>query len=70
MSNQEKEKKRKEYNDIPVYYCKRCLSLNIMNYNNALISCYCKDCTSIDIDSTNIENWLQLYKEKYKNSKI
>ena len=58
---------REDYNKEPVYYCKKCLSLAIIAYNEAGIPEYCNSCGSIDIDTTSIEHWQELYNEKYKN---
>jgi len=52
------------YNDIPVYYCSHCLSLNIMILDDN--TDYCDNCGSTDIESTDILTWEKLYKEKYK----
>lgn len=52
-----------EYNDEPVYYCKRCLSLNIMVDDNG--DEFCEECTSTNIGKTNVFKWEKLYKEKY-----
>lgn len=53
---------KKQYNEIPVFYCKDCLSLAILrldDYN------YCKHCGSTDIDVAMIEDWEKIYKEKH-----
>ena len=52
-----------EYNDDPVHYCKRCLSLNIRVDDEG--EEFCEDCTSTNIAKTNIFKWEKLYKEKY-----
>lgn len=52
-----------EYNEDPVYYCKRCLSLNIRVDDNG--EEFCEDCTSTNIAKTNIFKWEKLYKQKY-----
>jgi hypothetical protein len=57
--------KKESYDDEPVFYCKRCLSLKIKPiplFNN---QDYCEDCGSADIGKCNIEEWLKLYKDKY-----
>lgn len=53
------------YNKIPVYYCKRCLSLAIMNVPEQENSDFCNECFSTDVDITDINTWEQLYQEKY-----
>lgn len=55
---------KKEYNDIPVYYCKHCLSLKIRDAGLPDLL-YCDDCSSTDILSTSIEEWEDMYKSKY-----
>lgn len=52
-----------EYNEEPVHFCKRCLSLNIRVDNNN--DEYCENCTSTNILRTSIFKWEKLYKEKY-----
>lgn len=56
---------KQEYNDIPVFYCVKCLSLNIISENNGK-DLYCADCGRKHshpkyIDVTNIYKWQQLY---------
>ena len=53
-----------EYNDIPVLYCKHCLSLLVKN--DEFVGDYCAECGSTDIEETHIENWEILYQKKYK----
>ena len=50
------------YNNEPVFYCKNCLSLKIMAFDN---NDYCDDCGSTIIESAHIDSWKELYKEKY-----
>lgn len=52
-----------DYNAIPVYYCKNCLSLKIRVLGE--YSEYCDECGSTDIDRTHIDTWREMYKEKY-----
>lgn len=58
--------KKEEFDKIPVYYCKQCLSLAIMNTEEDGID-YCNNCYSADIGITDIYNWKELYKQKYNN---
>ena len=51
-----------DYNSEPVYYCKKCLSLKIMEFDN---NDYCDICGSTDIETTDIESWREMYKNKY-----
>lgn len=52
-----------EYNREPVYYCSNCLSLNIKATSTGID--FCDGCGSIDILTTLIEDWKELYMEKY-----
>lgn len=54
---------KEEYNKIPVYYCKHCMSLHIKTI--AMNIDYCEDCGSTNIDSTDIETWKNLSNNKY-----
>ena len=56
------------YDTLPVYYCKRCLSLRILQLEGMGDSdaCYCDECNSTDIGQTSIEEWEEMYKDKYK----
>lgn len=51
------------YNEIPVYYCRHCLSLNIKGQEDFE---YCAKCGSTDIDHCNINYWEKLHQNKYK----
>lgn len=56
------------YNDEPVFYCKSCLSLKIMSIPSMDDSEYCDECSSTDIGQCNIEEWEQMYKQRYGHS--
>ena len=53
------------YNDEPVYYCKNCLSLCIKTVAVDSDLDYCNDCGSTDIATAHIEEWKELYKQRY-----
>ena len=53
-----------EFNNEPVFYCKHCLSLRIKSVPDMEELDYCDDCGSTAIDSTDIETWRQLYKDR------
>lgn len=56
-----------EYNQEPVYYCKRCLSLDIRVDENG--ESFCEKCTSTNILKVNdIFKWEKLYEKKYGKS--
>lgn len=54
--------KKEQYNSIPVFYCKRCLSLRIMKIDE---ECYCDKCGSIEVDEAPISAWEKMYELKY-----
>ena len=53
------------YDDEPVYYCKRCLSLKICQIPMMEDKSYCEDCGTVDIACSSFEEWDELYVEKY-----
>lgn len=53
------------YDEEPVYYCKRCLSLNIRAIPFVTDQDYCADCGIIDVGVATIEEWKEMYKKKY-----
>lgn len=53
------------YNEEPVFYCERCLSLKIRFVNGLSNSEYCDDCGSTDVKSTDIEDWRNKFKNRY-----
>jgi len=53
------------YNDDPVYYCKRCLSLGIRQVPLMKNLDYCEDCGAVDIGVTDIEEWQKMYRKKF-----
>ena len=55
--------KIEEYNNEPVYYCKNCLSLRIMDLNDTIS--FCDRCGSTEISTCHINEWKRLYKERY-----
>ena len=61
MENESKQ----EYNNEPVFYCTKCLSLRIRHIIHMNESEYCDTCGSTDISQTDIDTWNKLYKEKY-----
>lgn len=57
--------KRELYNEVPVHYCKKCLSLNIKTVPGMNDLDYCDECGATDIDKTDIETWRTKYKNKF-----
>lgn len=60
-------KKEKSYNDEPVWYCKRCLSLKIKQMPHVKGQDYCAECGATNLESADIEEWKKLYKKKYRH---
>lgn len=56
---------KEEYNNIPVHYCKECLSLKVMRVAGMEEACYCDVCGCTDIGQASIEEWKQLYIKKH-----
>lgn len=50
------------YNEVPVFYCKDCLSLAVMNIDNFN---YCQKCGGTDMGVATIDKWEKIYKDKY-----
>ena len=65
MSNSSIGNQPDDYNQDTVLYCKRCLSLRIMNVPMMDDSDYCDECSSTDIGECSIEEWETLYRERY-----
>lgn len=56
---------KEEYDEIPVSYCRDCLSLKVMNVLGMEEACYCENCGCTDIAETSLEEWEELYKKKH-----
>lgn len=56
------------YNKIPVVYCKNCLSLKVMILDES--TDYCDKCGCTETESTDIDSWEEMYKNKYGKSLI
>lgn len=56
---------KENYDEDPVFYCKRCLSLNIRQIPMMEDQYYCGDCGNVEMGEAQIEEWKALYKEKY-----
>ena len=50
------------YNDAPVYYCKRCLSLDIRYIDGYRGRCYCHACGNRMILRSSFNCWAELYR--------
>lgn len=58
---------KEEYNSLPVFYCKECLSLNIKTVADTE---FCDDCSSTDIGQCSISEWEELYKQRFGHKYI
>lgn len=65
MGTLNKEMSTDEYNNIPVLYCQSCLSLKVKSVPYMAGMDYCDSCSSTDIKECHIEEWENLYKERY-----
>ena len=57
-----------DYNSVPVYYCRHCLSLKVKSMDeehDTEFLDYCDDCGSTDIGQVNIHDWEDMYRKKY-----
>lgn len=61
---------KESYNDEPVYFCKRCLSLSIRKMPLIENQDYCAECGATDIAEADIEEWKKMYREKYGHDYI
>lgn len=59
-----------DYNNEPVFYCKHCLSLNVRYVLDMEDSEYCDDCGSTDIAECSIEEWENLYRNKFGHNHL
>lgn len=57
MNTNEKE----EYDSVPVFYCKQCMSLKILTVPKIEDSEYCDDCGSTNIGQCDIKEWERMY---------
>lgn len=67
--------KKTDYNNVPVEYCKTCLSLNVRFAKLGLSSAspdapktevtYCGACSNAEIGTTHITEWEDMYESKY-----
>ncbi len=56
--------RKENYNNIPVKYCDKCLSLKIKGLEDSIIE-YCDSCGNSDILKTHIYSHMEKYKEMY-----
>lgn len=56
------EEEKIDYNAIPVFYCKHCLSLFIVTDGNMD---FCKNCGSTEIGEASLEEYDKLYEERF-----
>jgi hypothetical protein len=58
-------KRPKSYDDDPVYYCTRCLSLKIKPIPDIKGENYCCDCGTTLVSKTTIDKWKEMYRNRY-----
>lgn len=63
-------KETESYDEEPVYYCKRCLSLSIKSLPAMGDVDYCTECGNAETGITTIDKWLEMYKAKYGHDYI
>lgn len=63
--NINKNSSQNNYNLEPVFYCKHCLSLRVRHIQGLNDSEYCDSCGSTNIEETSIEDWENMYKNKF-----
>lgn len=51
-----------DYNGEPIYYCKHCLSLHIMDGD---FVDYCNNCGSTDVDTATLEEYDELHLKRF-----
>lgn len=56
---------KEEYNQIPVFYCRKCLSLKIRDVEHIDNSEYCDNCGSTDIAQASVDEWEAMYVARY-----
>ena len=56
---------KQEYNQEPVYYCRKCLHLKIGYVAVLEGSEYCEDCNSTNIEKATIEEWDKMFFNRY-----
>lgn len=65
MNKLNTEEEKQNYNDVPVFYCAHCLSLNIRYVKGIDDSEYCDSCGSSNIEQSLIQDWETKYKDKF-----
>lgn len=56
---------KEDFDTIPVFYCKNCLSLKIRDVKRIENSEYCDNCGSTEVEQTTIKEWESIYKSRY-----
>lgn len=63
-----RKKRSEQYDEEPVFYCTKCLSLKILSIEG-LDMCYCGKCGTVEVDTTDIHTFKKLEREKLEKSK-
>jgi hypothetical protein len=56
-----------DYNEEPVFFCTKCLSLAVLDADGI---CYCNECGSTDVRTTDIFQWEEKYQKMYNKKYI
>lgn len=56
---------KSDYNEEPVFFCSKCLSLRIRGVENQEGTEFCDECGSTEILQDSITNWETLYEQRY-----
>ena len=59
-----KNKKKEQYNNTPLCFCRKCLSISIYSEDSLE---FCLDCGGTDLAESGIDNWKRLFYEEYGN---
>ena len=62
--------KDSEYDDEPVFYCTKCLSLNVMNGKKGVLYCGCCGAGPKYLDVTHIHKYMALYRKRTGHSPL
>ena len=61
--------KKQDYNNVPVSYCKTCLSLAVvevsLSSNEDTKVCYCNSCSNVETEEAHIDEWEEKYESRY-----
>ncbi len=65
---------KQDYNNVPVAYCKTCLSLAVVevNLSSSVATddtipkiCYCSKCSNTEVEEAHITEWEEKYEQRF-----